>query len=463
MRYAALRVLLVALMVIACQDAPQEEPEPIVSTDDAIPAPDPPPVEARVLEVISEATEVVASDTDSAMAWGRLGMVFDAHNYMPEALRCYRRALQLAPDDFRWNYHLAITLDRQAGDIDEVVRLFEKAAEAEPRYPPLHYLVGAALQRHGRYPEARRAFERALELDPELAVARRQLGRILLALGETELALTELERAVALNPSDGAIHSTLAQAYARLGQTERARSAADVARRLVPDISLPDPVRFEVTSLGVSSTLASKRGQRALKEGRLDEAIALFQIKDEVNPSAPNNYFLGVSHKKAGRYEEAIRYFAKAIAMSDHGLSHWQLGELMIERGRRAEGLEHLRRARAAGANDAQQLQAVGASLAGHGQLEDAIEAFAGASRLDPTSSSLEADWCAALLQLGRVEESLSHCENAVRFDDSSARAHLHLGIALEMVDRTADARRHYERAVELDPDSRARERLTRP
>ena len=135
----------------------------------------------------------------------------------------------------------------------------------------------------------------------------------------------------------------------------------------------------------------------------------------------------------------------------------------MIERGRKAEGLEQLRRARAAGSNDAQHLQTVGASLARHGQLEDAIEAFAGAGRLDSASSSLEADWCAALLQLGRVQESLAHCEKAVRFDDSSARAHLHLGIALEMVDRAADARRHYERAVELDPDSRARERLTRP
>ena len=466
MRYVAPGVLLAALIGIACQDQPQEEPEPIGSSDEnaiAIPAPDPPPIEPRVLEAISEATEVVVLDPGSARAWGTLGMVFDAHTYFPEALRCYRQALQLAPDDFRWNYHLAITLAHEAGDIEEVVRLFEKAAEAEPRYPPLHYILGTALRKHGRNLEARRAFERALELDPELAIARRQLGHVLLALGETERALAELERAVALNPSDGAIHSTLAQAYARLGQTERARAAADVARRLIPDAGLPDPVRFEVASLAVSSSLAQKRGQNSLEAGRLDEAIALFQIKDEVNPSASNYYFLGISHKRAGRFEEAVRYFEKAIAMGDHALSHWELGELMIERGRKAEGLKQLRRARAAAANDARQLQTVGASLARHGQLEDAIEAFAGASRLDATSSSLEADWCAALLQLGRVPESLAHCEKAVRFDDSSARAHLHLGIALEMVDRAADARRHYERAVELDPDSRARERLTRP
>jgi tetratricopeptide (TPR) repeat protein len=203
--------------------------------------------------------------------------------------------------------------------------------------------------------------------------------------------------------------------------------------------------------------------------GELELALALAPRSTQAGADlaegyiASNYYFLGVSHKRAGGLEEAVRYFEKAIAMSDHALSHWQLGELMVERGRKAEGVEHLRRAVAAGSNDAQDLQAVGASLARYGQLEDAIEAFAKAGRLDPTSSSLEADWCAALLQLGRVEESLAHCEKAVRFDDSSARAHLHLGIALEMADRAADARRHYERAVELDPQSRARERLSRP
>ena len=411
---------------------------------------------------IAHATEAVASDPDSADAWGELGMIFDAHHYFAEALSCYRRALQLAPDDFRWNYHLAITLDREAGPIDEVVAAFEKAAAAEPGYPPLYYLVGTALQRHGRYADARRAFERALELDPELAIARRQLGRTLLALGETELALAELERAVALNPDDGAIHSTLSEAHARLGQTEKARSAAARARRLVPDAGLPDPVRYEVVAMAVSSSLANKRGQQALAEGRLDEAIALFEIKDEVNPSAPNSHLLGVSHKRAGRYEEAIRHFEKAIAMTDHALSHWQLGELLIERGRRDEGVEQLRRGRAS-ARTASDLQTIGSSLAQHGELEDAIEAFADAARLDATgSSSLQADWCAALLQLGRIEAGLAHCEKAVVYDDASARAHLHLGIALEMAGRASDARPHYERAVELDPESRARERLNR-
>jgi tetratricopeptide (TPR) repeat protein len=342
-----------------------------------------------VLEAISEATEAVASDPASATAWGKLGAVLDAHSYFPEAARCYRHALQLAPDDFRWNYHLAITLDREAGDIEEVIELFARLVKAEPRYPPIHYRLGAALHRHGRYAEAREALERALELDPDMAIARRQLGQVLLALGETEPALAQLERAVTLNPGDGAAHSALAQAYTRLGQTDRARAAAAAARRSSTEVGIPDPVRSEVTSLGVSGFLAYKRGQAALKAGRLDEAIALFQIKDEVNPSASNYYLLGMSHRQAARFDEAVRYFEKAIAMSDHADSHWQLGELMIERGRTEAGLDQLRRAGAVGSDDAEVLHAVGASLARYGQLEDAIEAFAGASRLDPTSSSL--------------------------------------------------------------------------
>ena len=183
------------------------------------------------------------------------------------------------------------------------------------------------------------------------------------------------------------------------------------------------------------------KGDYRLAIGELELALELAPRSSQAGTDlaegyiASNYYFLGLSHKRAGKSEEATRYFEKAIALSDHALSHWQLGELIVERGREAEGVEHLRRARAA-SNDAENLQAVGASLARHGQLEEAIEAFAEAGRLDSTSSSLEADWCAALLQLGRVQDSLSHCEKAVRFDDSSARAHLHLGIALEMADR---------------------------
>jgi len=453
--------LLTLLAGVACSDRQPGETETLSEESTVtIPAPDPPPTEWRVAEAITETTQAVAANPDSAAAWGMLGAVLDAHSYFPEAVASYRQALALAPDSFRWNYHLAITLDREAGDTEEVVRLYTTAGRLEPRYPPVPYRLGAALFRNGRHREARTAFERALELDPRLTIARRHLGQTLMALGETDLALSHLEQAAAENPTDGAAHSALAQLYTRRGQTERAQAAADSARRSSPDLGIPDPIRSEVTSLGVSGYLAYKRGQAALEAGRLDEAIALFEIKDEVNPSDSNDYFLGVSHRRAGELGEAARYFERAITRSDHAYSHSQLGDLMIEQGRLAEGLEQLRLARDSASADANLLRGVGARLARQGQLEDAIQAFATASRLDPSNASLETDWCGALFQLGRISESLEHCEIAVRLDDSSARTHLHLGLALESSGRPEEARHHYERAMELDPASRARERL---
>jgi tetratricopeptide (TPR) repeat protein len=463
----ALRVLVIgtamtgALAGVACRNRPQAAAiDSGVEAVPTIPYPEPGPTEWRVEEAIAAAKEAVASDLSSASAWGHLGAVYDAHSYFPEAARCYRQALQLAPESFRWNYHLAITLDREAEDLEEVVRLFTRAAQLEPRYPPVPYRLGAALYRNARYYEAREAFEQALELDPRLAIARRHLGQTLMALGETDSALAHLEEAAVQNPRDGAAHSALAQLYTRLGRTDRARASAESARRSSPDLAIPDPIRFEVTSLGVSGYLAYKRGQAALDAGRLEEAIALFEIKDEVNPSTSNDYYLGVSHRKAGRPDKAIEYFERAITRSDHANSHWQLGELLIESGHADAGLDQLRLARNSGSDDAQLLHGVGADLARHGQLEDAIEAFAAAQRLDSQNSSLEADWCGALMQLGRLTESLEHCRSAVQLDDSSARAHFHLGLVLESSNRAAEARRHYERAVQLDPTSRARERL---
>jgi len=461
-RWSILAVALTALTGVSCQKPVDTEPVADSSAFE-IPVPGQPPTERRVVAAVAEATAAVAADSESAAVWGRLGAVFDAHSYFPEAAVCYRRARSLDPDDFRWVYHLAITLDREAGDPREVIDLFTRAATSEPRYPPVHYRLGTTFYRHGRNAEARQAFERALELDPDLAVARRHLGLALLADGATEAALAELERAIVDLPNDASTHSALAQTLARLGRTDEARAAATAASKLSPELGLPDPVRREVNSLGVSAFLAYKRGQSALAAGRVDEAIELFHIKDEVSPSASNHYFLGLAHRQAGRLDKAASHFERAIALADHADSHWQLGELMLTTGRHADGLDQLRQARATGSGIADLLHGVGASLARYGQLEDAIGAFAEASYLDTTNATLETDWCGALLQLGRLEESLVHCERAVELDGSSARAHFHLGLVLDSSGRSTAARRHYEQAVELDPSSRARRVLDRP
>ena len=444
-------------LVWACADRPASPPTP------PVPRPSPAPTERRVAEAIAEATDSVTRGPDSPEAWGRLGNLFDAHAYLSEAVQCYRRALELDPDDFRWSYHLAVVLDLEAGDAEEVARLFRQAAAAEPDYPPTHHRLSVALQRRGLYDEACDAARRAIELDPDRAAAWRQLGQVRLAQGDLVGATEALEQAVERESLDGAAYAALAQARRRLGDDDAARAAAARAQASPTASTLPDPVRAAVGSLGVSANRAYERAQAALESGNLEEAIELLQIKQEVSPGPSSTHLLGVAHRRIGHADEATAFFEQAISMNDHPESHWQLGEMLIEQENTAEGVEHLRRARDLAAGDTGLLHAAGAGLARSGHLKDAIAAFAEAALLAPGNASLETDWCGALLQLGEIGPALDHCRQAVSLDPSSARAHLHMGLVLESGGQTGEARQHYERAVELDPESRARVLLTRP
>ena len=187
--------MVVALATIgSCRESERDESttsgsSPIVDLGEiSIPSPNPQPTETRVQEAVREARNAVASNPSSARSWGKLGAVLDAHGYFEEAARCYREALELSLDSFVWNYHLAVTLDREAGDLEEVIALFSRAAELEPSYPPTYYRLGVVHFKAGRYGQARRYLEKAISLDPELAITRRQLGQGVLAAGEGDLA-----------------------------------------------------------------------------------------------------------------------------------------------------------------------------------------------------------------------------------------------------------------------------------
>ena len=313
--------------------------------------------------MIAEARAAVSADIESGARWGKLGAVFDAHSYFSEAERCYRRALDLEPDEFRWSYHLAVTLDREAGDVDEILQLFRSFESVQPNYPTVHYRLGITLARDGRTQEARTAFERALQLDPALAIAHRQLGQLLMTEENLDAAIVRLERAAELDPGDGAARSALAQAHARSGRAETARAIAEAARGLEPVLAPPDPLRLEIAALGVSALLVFKRGQAALEAGGVEEALELFKIKLEVDPSAGTHYYVGLAHIRAGRLDQAAGHFREAIALGAHPDSHWQLAEILLEKRDLAEGLAQLRKARVTGWDEAELLHGVGVAF----------------------------------------------------------------------------------------------------
>src|SRR5262249_20672584 len=97
--------------------------------------PPPPPIPAGLTDpparkLVEAKRQAVLDAPRSGTAWGELAMAFDAHDASAEAVACYRRAMDLDPNDARWPFLLAAQLNRSdAGtDKEEAVRLYRRVA-----------------------------------------------------------------------------------------------------------------------------------------------------------------------------------------------------------------------------------------------------------------------------------------------------------------------------------------------
>src|SRR5262245_17354406 len=89
------------LAISGWKSEPELQPLPDVALDRA---------EPDVVRLVEQARGLVAKDPRSAIAWGDLGAVLWAHDFGPEAERCFRNAQRLDPSDFRWPYFLGVSL-----------------------------------------------------------------------------------------------------------------------------------------------------------------------------------------------------------------------------------------------------------------------------------------------------------------------------------------------------------------
>jgi predicted Zn-dependent protease len=85
------------------------------------------------------------------------------------------------------------------------------------------YVMGAALARLGKYPQAIEHLRAAIELQPDSARAHYEMGSCLLKSSDYKTAVIHLEIASNRLPDFAEAHSLLAQAYDRLGRSEDAK------------------------------------------------------------------------------------------------------------------------------------------------------------------------------------------------------------------------------------------------
>jgi tetratricopeptide (TPR) repeat protein len=173
--------------------------------------------------------ELVSSFPDSARTHQLRAETLRIRGVNDEAIREYRIAIRLRPDDAELHAALGelYLLTRSPADARAAL---EAAERLNPDARTLH-LLGRVYLDQDQFQKAIPCLERAVRSAPELLEAHADLGRVYLRAGKPDPAAGELEKALPLDRS-GDLHYLLFQCYSALGRRESASNALARSRAL---------------------------------------------------------------------------------------------------------------------------------------------------------------------------------------------------------------------------------------
>jgi tetratricopeptide (TPR) repeat protein len=169
---------------------------------------------------------------------------------------------------------------RETGYLDDAIREFKKAIELDPHYPRVHYYLALAYLAQGekeRFPTARPLFEQELSINPKEFFSTFFLGVIYLEDRDFRAATDYLKKAVQLQPDNPDPLLYLGQVYF---ETEHPELAIATLKKSIDLTTDPSRNHYQV------SKAHTMIGQVLLKMGKQEEAEAELKRSQELRAQA---------------------------------------------------------------------------------------------------------------------------------------------------------------------------------
>ena len=343
----------------------------------------------------------ITRNPDCWLAHNNLGTTFLNQGDLDEAIKHFKRALQIKPDSADAFNNLGSALAKQ-GKLDEAIQYYERALQLKPDDVETHNNLGVALANQGKLDEAIRHYERALQLDPDYTEAHNNLGITLANQGKLDEAIQHYERVLQLKPDYPEAHNNLGIALA--------------------------------------------------SQGKSNQAIQHFEQALQLKPNyVEAHYNLGVALADQGKLDEAIQHYERALQLkSDYAEAHCNLGFALAGQGKLDEAIQHYERALQLKPDYADALINLGVALAKQGKWDEAIQHYEQALKLKPDYPEPYNNLGFALAKQGKLDEAIQHYERALQLKPDYAEAHCNLAIALARQGKSAEAVPHFQQALAL-------------
>jgi len=244
-------------------------------------------------------SHALACTTGNDVAQNNFGFAIFKQGKLDEAIRHFQAALQAQPGNAQAQNNLGSALS-QKGRLDEAIACFHKALQINADYPQAHYNLAGTLMLKGAVDDARAEYQQALQIKPDYADAHINLGLVLFQKGRVDEAIAQYREALALRPDHANGHNNLGLALMRTGNV-------DEAIRQFQQALASDPGNANVhVNLGTA----------LLQRGRVDEAMGCYQraLTLQTN-SADACYGLGNAYVQKGSMAEAIAQYQKSLQL----------------------------------------------------------------------------------------------------------------------------------------------------
>jgi tetratricopeptide (TPR) repeat protein len=261
-------------------------------------------------------------------------------------------------------------------------------------------LLGHALMKQRRLPEAAEQLRFALELEPEFPQLHEDLGSVLAMQSRFEEAIVEFERAIQLQPALPLAHKKLGQALAAVGRGQD----ADEAFQVYLD---KDPDRVKL-----------KEGIELLRTDQLDKAAELFRAVLKSNPDSVNAMrYLAVAYWQGKKQlDDAEALLRRATQLAPDYTGAWLiLGSLLLERHKHMEAIAAYQSVVKLEPNNAEAWAGLGNAYSTAMYPDKSAEAFAKSIAINPDVAPVQMGYAHVLKTLGDQAGSLKAYRAAIK------------------------------------------------
>ncbi|MEM7354364.1 MAG: tetratricopeptide repeat protein [Acidobacteriota bacterium] len=406
------------------------------------------------LEAQRATLEAKLRKTDDRMelagAFGDMGEHYHAYELLPAAIACYRNAVKLDPGSFLWPYYLG-TAQQTAGDLEAASKNLEQAIIHRPDDPAALLRLGEVRLALGDAAGASEPFRMILGDADYVAAAHFGLGRAATAAGDASTAVEHFEKVLAHQPDAGIVHHSLGMALRQADRMDEA--TAHLEEKGSGEVRAPDRLIERIEALAISSGAHLRRGNRALVNGRLDEAAATFRQAVEANPdSAEIRRNLAHVLLRQGQVDRAIEQLTTAAASEpDDVWVHFDLGNAYMSKGFADQAISSFKRAVELDPTLVKGHFNLANALIGRERWQEARPHLDSVLQLEPENDRARYLSAMSSHHSGDNQTAIASLRQLLAEDPKNTVARQGLGSILEITNRRQDAFEVYRDGLDLD------------